>query len=55
MVVKVCLNGSRDKAQHPRLPVTVDEYVSNIEVLMRNGVSTFHIHFRDTDGLESLE
>lgn len=53
-MIKIAMNGGRSKAENPSVPVTVEEYAREIAWFMEQGVSAFHIHFRDEEGRESL-
>ena len=54
--VMVALNGARrTKAEHPGLPITVDEIVSEAKACLEAGATGIHAHVRDDDGRHSLD
>ena len=54
-MIKIAMNGGRSKADNPAIPVSVEEYAREIAWFMKQGVSMFHIHFRNAEGEESLQ
>lgn len=55
MVIKVCLNGGRTKQEHAGIPVTLDEVIADIHAVRKLGVQHFHVHLRDSEGMETFE
>ena len=49
------MNGDRSKFDTPYVPITINEYLEEIEWFISKGINVFHIHFRDLTGNESLE
>ncbi len=54
-MVKIALNGGMPKEINPDVPTTVDEYSEEIRWFVEQGLRYFHIHFRDAEGMDSLE
>jgi uncharacterized protein (DUF849 family) len=54
MLLKACLNGARDSAEHPGLPVRTAELAADAAVCVRLGAGAIHLHPRDDDGAETL-
>ena len=59
-VSTVCLmaapNGARrNKADHPRLPMTADELALEAENVLAAGAAAMHFHVRDADGRHALD
>jgi uncharacterized protein (DUF849 family) len=52
--MKVCLNGERIPAEHPRVPLTPGELARAAESSVAAGAQAIHLHPRDRDGSESL-
>jgi uncharacterized protein (DUF849 family) len=52
--IKVCLNGSRTRAEHPAVPVTPAELARAAAAAVAAGAEAVHLHPRDRDGAESL-
>lgn len=55
MVIKICLNGGRTKQEHAGIPVTLDEIIDDIHALRNMGVEHFHVHLRDSEGMETFD
>ena len=55
MLVQACLNGSRDRAEHPALPVTAAELAADARRVADLGAQALHVHPRGPDGRETLE
>jgi uncharacterized protein (DUF849 family) len=55
VLVKACLNGPRDPAEHPAIPVTPEELAREAKQAVAAGAGAIHIHPRDADGRESLD
>ena len=54
--VMVAPNGARrTKADHPRLPITIDEIVSETKACLLAGATGLHAHVRDDEGRHSLD
>jgi uncharacterized protein (DUF849 family) len=54
MIVQACINGNRDRAFHPAVPVTRDEIVRDARAVVAAGAAEVHVHVRDADGRETL-
>ena len=54
LLIKACLNGSREPGEHPALPLTPEELARDAEVVVAAGARALHIHPRQTDGKQSL-
>jgi uncharacterized protein (DUF849 family) len=52
--IKVCLNGSRQRAGHPAVPVTPAELAREAAGAVAAGAEAVHLHPRDCGGAESL-
>lgn len=54
-MIKICMNGDRTKNDTPCVPISTEDYLSDMHWFLSRGVEIFHIHFRDSHGFESLE
>ena len=54
MIVQACLNGARELAHHPRLPLTPEAIASDAAACVAAGAAELHIHPRGEDLAESL-
>lgn len=52
--LKVCLNGQRDRADHPAVPVTPQQLAAAAAGAVTAGAEAVHVHPRGTDGRQSL-
>jgi uncharacterized protein (DUF849 family) len=52
--MKACLNGSRDPAEHPDVPVTPAQLAAAAAAAVSAGAEAVHVHPRGSDGRESL-
>jgi uncharacterized protein (DUF849 family) len=52
--IKVCLNGRRDPADHPAVPVTATQLAAAAAAAVSAGAEAVHIHPRGINGRESL-
>jgi uncharacterized protein (DUF849 family) len=52
--MKVCLNGGRDRGDHPGVPVTPAELAASAAAAVTAGAEAVHMHPRRADGGESL-
>jgi uncharacterized protein (DUF849 family) len=52
--IKVCLNGSRSRADHPAVPLTGAEAAAAAVAAIGAGAEAVHVHPRDAGGGESL-
>ncbi len=52
--IKACLNGRREPAEHPAVPVTPAQLGRAARDAVAAGAEALHIHPRGGDGLESL-
>ncbi|GCE09737.1 3-keto-5-aminohexanoate cleavage protein [Dictyobacter aurantiacus] len=55
MLLKACLNGSREVGEHVALPVTSEELARDTEAVVAAGAGAIHVHPRRVDGGQSLE
>ena len=54
--VMVAPNGARrTKADHPNLPITIDEIVDEAKACFEAGAEALHAHVRDENGMHSLD
>lgn len=54
MLIKACLNGSREPGEHPTLPITAEELARDAALVVAAGAGALHIHPRAADGKQSL-
>jgi uncharacterized protein (DUF849 family) len=54
-VIKACLNGSRTKGEHPRVPVNPAELAAAAAGAVEAGAFMVHVHPRDDWGAETLD
>lgn len=54
MLIKACLNGSREPGVHPALPLSPEELAREAERAVAAGAGALHIHPRDALGKQSL-
>ena len=52
--IKACLNGRRDRADHPAVPVTPAQLAVAAAAAVAAGAEAVHVHPRGDDGRESL-
>lgn len=52
--MKVCLNGGRDRGDHPAVPLTPPELAASAAAAVTAGAEAVHLHPRRADGGESL-
>jgi uncharacterized protein (DUF849 family) len=52
--IKACLNGRRDPAEHPAVPVTPVQLASEARAAVAAGAEAVHVHPRGSDGRQSL-
>jgi uncharacterized protein (DUF849 family) len=52
--VKACLNGQRDPAEHPEVPVTPAQLAAAAAAAVAVGAEAVHVHPRGSDGRQSL-
>ena len=52
--LKACLNGRRDPAEHPAVPVTPAQLATAAAAAVAAGAEAVHVHPRADDGRESL-
>ncbi len=55
MLIKACLNGSREPGAHPALPVTPKELAHAAWAAVDAGAGALHIHPRRADGTQGLD
>lgn len=55
MLIKACLNGSRERGEHLALPLSAEELARDAEAVVAAGAGALHIHPRNIDGKQSLE
>jgi uncharacterized protein (DUF849 family) len=54
-LLQAALNGPYSKADHPAMPLTIDELARDAAACARAGAGAVHMHPRDADGRETLE
>jgi uncharacterized protein (DUF849 family) len=54
MLLKVCLNGARARAEHPALPLTPVELAHVAQASVAAGAGAIHMHPRNASGAQSL-
>lgn len=54
-MIKISMNGGWSKKDRPYAPVCIEEYEKEIEWFMEHGIDHFHIHFRDDEGIDTLD
>ncbi len=54
MIVQACINGARDAAFHPALPLTPEAMARDSAACVAAGAAEVHLHARGPDGRESL-
>lgn len=54
LLLQATLNGALTKADHPAVPISLDELVDDASRCVRAGAGCFHIHPRDSEGREQL-
>jgi uncharacterized protein (DUF849 family) len=54
LIVQACINGARDAAFHPALPLTPDTMARDSAACVAAGAAEAHLHVRGPDGRESL-
>jgi uncharacterized protein (DUF849 family) len=55
MLIKACLNGSRERGEHAALPLTPAQLAQAARGAVEAGAGALHIHPRRADGTQSLE
>ena len=55
MLIKVCLNGDRTRADHPAVPITADEVAREAAKAIDAGAGAVHVHAHGPDARESLD
>jgi uncharacterized protein (DUF849 family) len=53
-MLQACLNGGRDRAFHPAVPLSPSELADDAKAVVEAGAQQLHIHVRDAAGEESL-
>ncbi len=54
MLLQAALNGDRARADHPAVPLSVEELVRDAAACVAAGARAIHLHPRDANGRESL-
>ncbi|WP_141494221.1 3-keto-5-aminohexanoate cleavage protein [Kytococcus schroeteri] len=54
MLLKACLNGARDVAEHPRLSADVHVIAAEARAAVDAGAGALHVHAKDAVGRDSL-
>ncbi|MFC7545478.1 3-keto-5-aminohexanoate cleavage protein [Plantactinospora sp. GCM10030261] len=54
-MLKVCLNGGRDRREHPAVPVTAAELAADAARCVAAGAAAIHLHPRGADETETLD
>lgn len=55
ILVQACLNGSRQRRDHERVPITASELARDAREVVREGAAALHFHPRLPDGRETLD
>jgi uncharacterized protein (DUF849 family) len=55
VAVKACLNGARERGEHPALPLTAAELAADALAAHRAGAFAVHVHPRDARGGQTLD
>jgi uncharacterized protein (DUF849 family) len=55
VLLKACLNGSREVGEHPMLPVTPEQLAEAAREAVAAGAAAVHVHPRDRDGRQTLD
>lgn len=54
MRIKACLNGRRDRDEHPALPITPAELAESGRAAVAAGAEALHVHARGADAAQSV-
>lgn len=54
VLLKACLNGSREAAEHPALPISPEQVAEDGRRAVASGAAALHVHPRDDRGRETL-
>lgn len=54
MLIKACLNGARERKEHPALPLTSEEIIHDAILVVAAGARALHIHPRNSEEKQSL-
>jgi uncharacterized protein (DUF849 family) len=55
VLIQAALNGALTKADHPAVPVSVEELARDAAACVAAGAREFHLHPRDSEGRERLD
>lgn len=55
MLIKVCLNGSRERSEHTTLPLSPQELALDARDSVDAGAGAIHIHPRSTNGTQTFD
>ena len=55
VLLKACLNGSREVGEHPMLPVTPEQLAEAAREAVAAGAAAVHVHQRDLDGRQTFD
>jgi uncharacterized protein (DUF849 family) len=55
VLLQAALNGDRTKADHPAVPISVEELARDAAACVAAGAQAFHLHPHDPDGRERLD
>lgn len=53
-MLQACLNGTRTRQDHPKVPFSAEELALDAERVVAAGASELHVHPRDGRGIETL-
>jgi uncharacterized protein (DUF849 family) len=53
--MKAAINGGRARAEHPAIPITLEEQAKDAAAVIAAGAGAIHVHVRGSHGHESLE
>ena len=54
VLVKACLNGSREPGEHPALPLMAEELTADAARVAEADTQAVHVHPRDARGAQTL-
>lgn len=54
LLIKACLNGARERGEHPALPLTPEEITQDAALVVAAGARALHIHPRNSEAKQSL-
>ena len=55
VLLKACLNGSREAGEHPLLPLAPEQLAEAAREAVTAGAAALHVHARGMDGRQTLD